>query len=208
VQHRRDFRAILRQRIDALTAAIFEGGGGMLLPLTPPLAGRLGIQALLPRQKPAAASREADTIGAGERVVRLVLVDDPTAALPPPETAAPARTPSLKTAIPERFIGPWPFIVSREQAVCDLNRDRARSRLDRMLDRLRRETVSGRDRRRWQRALEGKSLDDQVWAVPPPRHGLSDAAVHAWARRTLEAGGYEAATMLLEWEIFWRRRGL
>jgi hypothetical protein len=115
---------------------------------------------------------------------------------------------TAKTTIPDRYIGPWPFTVTREQAVCDLNDDRGRSAVRRALDRLRSAATSGRDRRKWRALLHGKSLDEQLWTVPPPRGGLGAGAVHDWARRTLAAAGYDAAVMLLEWEIFWRRKGL
>jgi len=46
--------------------------------------------------------------------------------------------------------------------------------------------------RKWQILLTGKSLDDQLWTVRPPLRDLSNRLVRDWARRTLEAAGYEA----------------
>jgi hypothetical protein len=114
----------------------------------------------------------------------------------------------MKTAIPERFVGPWQFTVSRDEAVYDLNLDRSRPRLRALIDRLRGNTAGSREFRKWQVLLGGKSPDDQLWAVRPPHGALGDRAVREWARRTLETAGYDPDTMLLEWKIFWRRKGL
>jgi hypothetical protein len=209
------------QRLDRLASAVFDGGTGVLLPLTAALASVLELTSLIPNRPVAVPSREPGTIGAGERVVRLSVIDDPSAVpapspgVPPAAAAAPAPSAvtraggrAVKNVIPERFIGPWPFTVSRDQAVCDLNLDRARSWPRRLFDWLGGAAVSGRERRKWQALLQGKTLDDQLWAVPPPRGGLCDRAVYGWARRTLAAASYDAEAMLLEWEIFWRRKGL
>ena len=211
-------------RLERLVADVFEGASGVLMPLTPALASALEITDSMARTRPSpTSSREPGTIVAGGRVVRLSVIDDPTAVPPspaetPPSTGAvptsahagtvPPAGGTMKTAIPERFVGPWPFTVSRDQAVCDLNDDRARSWLRRLVDRLRGAAIGGRERRKWRSLLQGRSLDDQLWAVPPPPGGLCDREVHDWARRTLAAASYDADAMLLEWEIFWRRKGL
>jgi hypothetical protein len=56
--------------------------------------------------------------------------------------------------------------------------------------------------------LSGKSADEQLWAVRPPKGGVFHSAIRDWAYKTLETAGYDPRTMLLEWEIFWRRKGL
>jgi hypothetical protein len=61
--------------------------------------------------------------------------------------------------------------------------------------------------RKWQILLCGKGFDEQLWAVRPPDGGLTHRAVRQWAARTLELAGYQPGVMLLEWEIFWRRKG-
>jgi hypothetical protein len=33
-------------------------------------------------------------------------------------------------------------------------------------------------------------------------------AIKDWARSTLALAGYESQSMLLEWEVFWRRKGV
>jgi hypothetical protein len=62
--------------------------------------------------------------------------------------------------------------------------------------------------KKWQVLLSGKSADEQLWAVRPPKGGVSHPAIRDWARKTLETAGYDSRTMLLEWEIFWRRKDL
>jgi len=37
---------------------------------------------------------------------------------------------------------------------------------------------------------------------------VSHTAIREWARKTLEAAGYDSQAMLPEWEIFWRRKGV
>ena len=62
--------------------------------------------------------------------------------------------------------------------------------------------------RKWQSLLAGKSLDEQLWAVRPPRGMIARPDVRDWARQTLERAGYDPRLMLAEWEIFWRRKGM
>ena len=74
------------------------------------------------------------------------------------------------------------------------------------MDRLLGLVVNRGQRRKWQALLRGRSLDDQLWAVRPPRAGLSNPVIRDWAGRMLEAAGYDPATMLFEWEVYWRRK--
>jgi hypothetical protein len=115
----------------------------------------------------------------------------------------------LRTAIPERWIKYWEFQISREEALYDLQFASSRSNSPAALFR----RLTGwfghrRAWRKWQALLTGRSLDEQLWAVRPPKGGLAHPAVREWARRTLELAGYDAGVMLTEWEIFWRRKGL
>ena len=114
----------------------------------------------------------------------------------------------MKVAIPDRFVGPWQFTVSRDEAIYDLNLERTRPRIRVLMDRLRGKATNGHAIRKWQVLLDGKSADDQLWSVRPPRGAFSDPAVREWARHLLETAGYDPDTMLREWEIFWRRKGL
>src|SRR5262245_13283361 len=61
--------------------------------------------------------------------------------------------------------------------------------------------------RKWQALLSGKSCDEQLWAVRPPRGMIASPAVRDWAIRALEWAGYDPRVMLVEWEIYWRRKG-
>jgi hypothetical protein len=134
----------------------------------------------------------------------------------PPEGGAPNARPNfrgLKTAIPEQWIKPWEFQISREEALYDM-REAASSRsalpaFIRSLTKWFGNRPALREAwRKWQALLSGKSLDEQLWAVRPPRGWTTRPAVHDWARQTLEQAGYDTRMMLAEWEIFWRRKGL
>ena len=115
----------------------------------------------------------------------------------------------MKTTVHEQWIKPWEFQISREEALYDMLAD-ASSRsapfafIRDLTDRLGHRQAW----RKWQALLAGKSLDEQLWAVRPPRGLISGAAVRDWARQTLEQAGYDPRVMLAEWEIFWRRKGL
>ena len=238
-QHRlrcrvRVYEATRAQRLETLRTELFNGAGGQLLPLTGALAARLELTDLVSHPRTASMHHEPGLVFPGERVVKLEVIDDPTAAAPtprveaptPPVAAVPAaplppvaapetETPSdtrpvatVKKTIPDRFLGPWQFAMTREEAVYDLNARRTRSRLARLIDRMRGALTSRGDFYKWQILLGGKNPDDQLWTVRPPRGGLSNDGVRTWARLALEAAGYDPDAMLPEWEIFWRRRGL
>ena len=127
---------------------------------------------------------------------------------PPPEGGIPSAQ-GMKTTIPEQWVKPWEFQISREEALYDMRADASsrNSPLAFILDMTNR-FGHRQDWRKWQALLAGKSLDEQLWAVRPPRGMIARAAVRDWARQTLEQAGYDARMMLAEWEIFWRRKGL
>ena len=127
------------------------------------------------------------------------------------EGAPPATRPyfGLKTSIPEAYLQPWDFKFSRDEALYELNREVSAHGLLRSLRRSLKRWVTGRTEfRRWETLLSGKVPEEQLWTVRPPQHWLTHPAIRDWARRTLEWAGYDAAAMLPEWEIFWRRKGL
>ena len=62
--------------------------------------------------------------------------------------------------------------------------------------------------RKWKALLCGKELEEQLWAVSPPKHGLTHPVIREWALQTLQTAGYDTSVMLAEWELFWRRKGL
>jgi hypothetical protein len=119
----------------------------------------------------------------------------------------------LKTAIPEEWIKPWEFQISREEALYDI-RAAASSRggllaLIRSLTNWFGRRAAWREAwRKWQALLSGKSYEEQLWAVRPPRGMITRPAVQDWALRTLGQAGYDPRVMLIEWEIYWRRKGL
>jgi hypothetical protein len=125
-----------------------------------------------------------------------------------PATAGPAPR-VLKTTIPERWIKPWEFQISREEALYDLQL--APSFLSSLAIFIR-DLIGwfGQRKawRKWRTMLAGKSLDEQLWSVRPPRRQLAHPAVREWARMVLDQSGYDSRVMLPEWEIFWRRKGL
>lgn len=236
-QHRlrcrvRVYEATRAQRVDTLRTELFKGAGGQLLPLTGALAARLELTDLISHPRTAAMHHEPGLVFPGERLVKLEVIEDPTAVVSPPrsDTRAPAVTeapaaplpvvaapdpPSEmrpvnlpKKTIPDRFLGPWQFTMTREEAMYDLDAGRTKSPLARVIARVRARLTSRGDFHKWQILLAGKNLEDQLWAVRPPRGGLSNDAVRRWARLTIEATGYDADATMLEWEIFWRRRGL
>jgi hypothetical protein len=128
-------------------------------------------------------------------------------------SAGPTRTGpaprALKTTIPERWIQPWEFQISREEALYDLRL--APSFLGSLAIFIR-DLIGwfGQRKawRKWRTMLAGKSLDEQLWSVRPPRRQLAHPAVREWARMVLDQSGYDSRVMLPEWEIFWRRKGL
>jgi hypothetical protein len=61
--------------------------------------------------------------------------------------------------------------------------------------------------KKWRGLLGGKSLDEQLWAVTPPRGFPYHPAVRRWAGEMLTHAGFDPVQMFVEWEIFWRRKG-
>lgn len=201
-----------------------------LFELTDALADRLKIASLLPPAPARRDDRRDGVIGAGDRIVRLLLAVDPTAepvrsapvtstvaaapaaASPLPEvnlTSVPATSiPSMsipKTAIPDRFLTPWEVQFTREQVLSDMQTSES------VLARLRRWTQSflrSTELKRWRRQLWGRPADEQLWGVRPPKGSLRVDEIFEWAKATLAAAGYDTSTMLQEWEIFWRQKGL
>ena len=191
-----------------------------LTALTGRMVSVLGLTQYLPppvrRPRP---QSEAETIKVHERLVRLKLLADPTATMPArvdspaPSTAAlqadaPLAQPRAeKESIPQTFLKPWEFKKSREDVLYELTRRRGvvstiRSWLA---------AIASRGERRialrcWEMLRAGKTLEEQLWSVPPPRRAVSDSRVRDWAARTLAQAGYNLPMMLLEWEIFWRRK--
>jgi hypothetical protein len=210
-------------------AAVRElGASGKLLPLSYDLCRKFALS--LPRPTFAlAAERQAYSPGivpAGARFMTLRVALDPTAeaTAPLPQTrptavaattsqdaiptaAALIATPALKTSVPEDMSKPWDLRLSRDEALYDMTIATSRGAWQRLLDRLL-NRVSRRDMKKWHALLSGKTSDQQLWAVKPPKGALVDARIQRWVEQTLQLGGYDVARMWVEWEIYWRRQGL
>jgi len=182
-----------------------------LLRLTPLLAQKLGLSSLIPALKhvPPVARPILMT---GEMACCLQVVRDPTAEL---ESAAReqvvadqnAVAPARKS-IPPAYLKPWEFKLSREEALYDMNSGQATRGWFRRLLAVFRERVRRSDFERWSSLLTNKAADEQLWAVRPPTHSLNKPQIRHWALQVLAAAGYDAQSMLTEWEIYWRRKGL
>jgi hypothetical protein len=177
-----------------------------LAPWTTALAQRLGVTLGAQNGEGTRVGAAPGRIAAGQRFFALTIASDPTASdepAPPAETAAQITThtaprntvpPALQAAVLPR--------LSRDQAVAQLQHARSPAWWQRWHRR-----VGAGARAAWQQQLAGRSLDEQLWAVPPPPHGLGDAHLREWVLRTLRLAGYNAARMADEWEIHWRCRG-
>jgi hypothetical protein len=221
------------QRLESLAAAVLGNAGSVsqLQPMTESITHQFGLTSLL-RIRPRALGnfpREAGLLLPYERVFRLQLAQDPTAGdstLMEPQPAvnfpmkdpftsgdvqrpAPAPGLGLKTVIPERYIKPWEFKLSRDEALYDMNVTATFAGWFSSLSIWLKGWIRGRgELKKWQVLLSGKSADEQLWAVRPPKGRVFHSAIRDWAYKTLETAGYDPRTMLLEWEIFWRRKGL
>ena len=108
---------------------------------------------------------------------------------PSGDVRAPTTAPGcgLKTAIPERYIKPWEFKSTRDEALYDMNvRATFAGWFSSLTARLK-SWIRGRgELKKWQFLLSGKSADDQLWAIPLPKGGVSHSSIRDWARKTLE----------------------
>jgi hypothetical protein len=182
--------------------------------LTDEIAGKLDLVLPLRAAPPQNSPRLPNTLLPHERVFRLVIANDPTIDIANSKTKLQAEVKgsetgsTLKCVIPARFVKEWEFKISRDEALYDMN---ARSTLGALISKVgwRLRMVKRRNEfTKWQVLLTGKDTDEQLWAVRPPERGLTDPLVRDWARKTLELGGYDANKMIVEWEIFWRRKGI
>jgi hypothetical protein len=217
------YEATAPQKFEAFAKAVCGDRASLsdVQPLTHGLVMDLQLAPLLaaPARIPPSARREPGVVLPGERVFRLQLANDPTAEEPTPKTSEPtavaqpssahaSASVSLKTAIPESFLKPWEFQTSREEALYDLScASTFPGSLSGKLRRLVHCLAFRRELRRWQVLLSGKSVDEQLWSVRPPRGGLTHPFVRSWAKNAIELAGYDARNMLTEWQIFWRRKG-
>ncbi len=223
------YECTTRQPLEALIASLRANGNGDIpvQPLTNAVVARLGLRSFLVGrpQAPPPLRRQAGLAFPYDRFFRLDLVEDPTAdqadqqetrgaqaeAVPSPPASAfktVEATPGPKTTIPERFLKPWEFQLSREEALYAMNvAPVAGNLLQRLWRQIKASWSRGSEFRKWKALLFGKTLEEQLWGVRPPKGMLDQVALRDWARRTLELAGYDAQPLLPEWEIFWRRKG-
>jgi hypothetical protein len=210
-------------------AAVYKSESGRparLYFLTDEIAAKLDLVLPLRAAPPQNGRRPPNTLLAHERVFRLIVANDPTIDIANNRSNLPvsaskrevnaevkgsksaASKTTLKDTIPSRFVREWEFKISRDEALYDMN---VPSTLGKSILKICRRLRVGKHRSefsKWQVLLAGKDIDEQLWAVRPPKDRLTDLAVREWTRKTLELGGYEPQKMINEWEIFWRRRGL
>jgi len=205
----RVYEATRPQLLPALASAILgeESGLERVQLLDGDAAARLGLAGLLRGRLRQPGQRPPGRVLPGDLVFRLQVESDPTASSIPAPSPSDATLPSPKRrSVPESYLRPWELVRGREEALYEMALEAVSTGpLRRFFARLRRCFSGGRDARRWRALLEGKTPDEQLWAVRPPRAPL-DPEVRAWAERTLEQAGYDPRTMLKEWEIYWRRR--
>ncbi len=179
-----------------------------LQPLSSALSHQLEINSLIPEAKVPPFTPEQQAVRPGQRFFRLTLAADPTAQS---AGSRPSRSEEMQGAsaveksIPAQLLRPWEFTRSRDEALQAAQK--ARSLWSRLVRPLRRMLFRG-EVQRWQLLLSGRSSDDQLWTVPPPRGWLADPWLQRWAATALAAGGYQPEKMLTEWELFWRRKNV
>lgn len=217
----------------AVLAAIGEAPGseqnaqGPWTILTRNAAEKLNAHSFL-QQWRQGISRGGDPPGINDRstfLFRLRVISDPTADRDAVSVDAPSASveshdhrasvesharggTSVRRGIPATYRKPWEMRFTREEAVYGMTvSSRFAHPVARLLRRLAARVFGGTDRRRWQAMLIGRTLDDQLWSVRPPREAFQSSTLRHWVIDTLRLAGYDPETMLTEWEIHWRRKG-
>ncbi len=223
------FEMTRSRSMESFASALLSETGiaGQLQLLTEAMMHKLQLTKVLPRSAtlPSMGTRQPGMLLSGDRVFRLILVNDPTSNQGPvhpsnlktstgskklqdkvESSAEPLNhATSLKTSIPERFLKPWEFRLSREEALYDMG---VQGRNSSLLNRFRGWRQNGEELSKWRVLLAGKELDEQLWGVRPPRNVFHHSEIREWAQRTLQQAGYNVGMMLPEWEVYWRRKGV
>jgi hypothetical protein len=213
--HVQVFECAATQSREAIAAVVLGAAAraGELLVVTPPLVQALQLAAVLPppvrgAQRFAHVSPAHDPTGREEQAAAAPGACAVVASSPAPTIAAApvAAAPARKAEIPAAYFQNAPFIHSREAAHHELVTDgqAGANWLRRWFGRAAK--TDDRALREWQLQLSGRSIDEQLWAVPPPAGWRRDEGICAWAAQALERGGYDSA-LLSEWRLYWRRRG-
>ena len=196
-----------------------------LHPFARDMAQKLGVPELFKSTGyPFETQASTRQLYAGQRVYCIRPTFDPTAER---ETESGSQSPAppkqdlaLRAEIPQQYLNPIQFKYSREEVLYDMRGLLGTLAPDagtlvcwlliyplRITMSLGAAIVSGRRLKKWRTMLAGKSSDEQLWAVTPPRGFSHHLAVRRWAEETLALEGYDARIMIIEWEIFWRRKG-
>lgn len=196
-----------------------------LQPLTQAKAQMLGVPQLFkPTREPFETRAASRQIYAGQRVYRLWPVFDPTMERDytsgRPCVASTDKAVTLRHHIPQQYLNPLQFKYSREEVLYDMQgvlgtlppQSSALTRWMfiyplRLLNVLLTVISSSGRMKKWRAMLKGKSPDEQLWAVTPPRGFSYHSTVCSWADERLAQAGYDPKYMLVEWEVFWRRKG-
>jgi len=206
------------QPFAALVRAVLgeSGTANELRALSTAIATKLQLK-LPPAMRPRDAGpvpRKRGLLLPHERMFRLQVVLDPTIDADPnePLRSAPDQTPTPvsggKRTIPDHFLNPLEFKISRDEAIYEMNiAPRLKGSWFSFVKRIK-HRVSDPAFRKWKALLCGKELEEQLWAVSPPKHGLTHPVIREWALQTLQMAGYDTSVMLAEWELFWRRKGV
>jgi len=196
-----------------------------LQPLTQAKAQMLGAPQLFkPTHEPFEVRANSRQVYAGQRFYRLWPVFDPTSERI--QNAGRLSVAATKTAaatcsqIPQQYLNPLQFTYSREEVLYDMKgvlgslppKSCALTRWMfiyplRLLKVFLSVLASNRRLKKWRVMLGGKSLDQQLWTVTPPRGFSYHPTVRRWADETLAQAGHDPKSMLVEWEVFWRRKG-
>jgi hypothetical protein len=196
-----------------------------LQPLTHAKAQMLGAPQLFrPTHEPFETHATSRHIYAGQRVYRLWPVFDPTIdrdnTSGRPAVISTKKDATARDQIPRQYLNPLQFKYSREEVLYDMQSVLGTSPPSsgalarwllvyplRLLKTLIISVSSIRRLKKWRAMLKGKRLDEQLWAVTPPRGFSYHPTVRRWAEETLTQAGYDPGRMVVEWEIFWRRKG-
>jgi hypothetical protein len=226
------YEATAAQPLESLAIAVLGEAtqASQFRHLTPALASKLGLIEVIETHAaiPVYGRHQPGVLKPYERAFRLQVAHDPTKDEPAkPEHVMSgggrleadqntARLSGLrrepagcKTRIPERFLKPWEFKLSREEVLYDMNAGAGSSgSFINWIRRLKIRITARREYRKWQALLQGKDADEQLWSVRPPSESWRQRNIREWAQRTLHLAGYDPSIMLVEWEVFWRRKGL
>lgn len=234
--HVQVYQALIEQRADEFFAAV-QGNGPREIPIRPLTEEAIALLGLAPflsgAPRPATqAPKIPGTVQRFEHFFTMRIASDPTAdaasavkasapvaaditpknqvAEAPAKASAPSVSiPARLAEIPSRFQNPWEFPKSRDEVLYDMSMEKlSRGSFRKFLSRIGGWFQRREEFRKWRALLGTKNMEDQLWSVRPPRGSTTDETILDWARQTLELAGYDVRTMLLEWEIFWRRKGV